>query len=824
MAAHPNVPGLVVTDVSHSVSVRTWNEINPSRPLRVGQVVLQVNGTSRNSTAMVEELRKCCFVSLLVTSELSDQQREVWRLSVEGQRRNGIADDLLETCSKAEPCSICQEDDEEEQTKLCCFQIAVQMDHGRRVDLELDPLSLVPGDIIFLQAGDRIPADVRILHCTDGTEVDNSALTGESIPEPRHNKTEPVTCPPEARNLAFGTTVLKAEQLQGAAEFSVITGEELAEIEEGNDETVANKKDFFHEIDEVRSALKQAVAVDLPQAMCRETCERIGQIWSQYQEQPALLDPFMEEMVEPLMATIAAKVRQKDLDPNLHLLSSLMYLLTTVRGYKTVVRLFPHEAADLEPCLEAAEEEAKKENLETWSTLYCLTLWLGMVLLTPFDLSTIDSGHESRNSLSARIFALALQGLRSTSRTRDASAWMLAKFFGRPDVSGTGLLQSFVTWTRDAWVDQTKSVTAQVFVKSGALQAWNQTLKLAPRSVMSGLWTQVLRLVLDGPSGSSDDFGSSNLRKLRVAVACRAALVILPPRLAPWRYERGQRSLLVNFAQATGGSIASVAVAQGAGANEASGANMGLEEDGNFGSGRDDEAPEEVEEELVMEFSRPGQDTIVRWAAAKGIGRITNRLSRDFGDQVLESLLERCFSFRETDKAWHGGCLALAELTRRGLLLPERLSTVMPLVCQALHFEQVSGNFTSGQHVRDAACYVCWAFARAYAPDVLQPYVVNLASALIQVAVFDREINCRRAAAAAVQENVGRQGTFPDGIEVVTIADYWTLSGRRQAYLEVAPKIAMLGNGGYRKALMEHLVDRKLSHQESWHVLAGRST
>lgn len=33
--------------------------------------------------------------------------------------------------------------------------------------------------------------------------------------------------------------------------------------------------------------------------------------------------------------------------------------------------------------------------------------------------------------------------------------------------------------------------------------------------------------------------------------------------------------------------------------------------------------------------------------------------------------------------------------------------------------------------------------------------------------------------------------------------------------LQVAPQIATLGEGGYRKALMEHLVDRKLAHQDT---------
>jgi len=82
---------------------------------------------------------------------------------------------------------------------------------GFRVDMQLDVVNLVPGDVIFLESGDRVPADVRILHCTDGMQVDNSALTGESMPETRVANTESDVLPPtEARNLAFfGTTVQK---------------------------------------------------------------------------------------------------------------------------------------------------------------------------------------------------------------------------------------------------------------------------------------------------------------------------------------------------------------------------------------------------------------------------------------------------------------------------------------------------------------------------------------------------------------------------------------------------------------------------------------
>ncbi len=44
---------------------------------------------------------------------------------------------------------------------------------------------------------------------------------------------------------------------------------------------------------------------------------------------------------------------------------------------------------------------------------------------------------------------------------------------------------------------------------------------------------------------------------------------------------------------------------------------------------------------------------------------------------------------------------------------------------------------------------------------------------------------CWLLSQAAFQENVGRVGTFPHGIEILTLADYFALGSRSNAFLNV---------------------------------------
>lgn len=82
----------------------------------------------------------------------------------------------------------------------------------------------------------------------------------------------------------------------------------------------------------------------------------------------------------------------------------------------------------------------------------------------------------------------------------------------------------------------------------------------------------------------------------------------------------------------------------------------------------------------------------------------------------------------------------MAPLGRRGLLLPHRLPEVVPVVLKALVYDEPRGYASVGSHIRDAACYVCWSFARAYETEILRPFVKDIASQLLIVACFDKEV------------------------------------------------------------------------------------
>ncbi|GMI07156.1 hypothetical protein TrVE_jg8358 [Triparma verrucosa] len=86
---------------------------------------------------------------------------------------------------------------------------------------EMVAIKLLPGDIVFIEGGDLVPADVRILTCSDNLVVDNSALTGES--EPQKRSVKPTNDDPlETQNLCFFGTQVPEGSLKGVV---VLTGD-----------------------------------------------------------------------------------------------------------------------------------------------------------------------------------------------------------------------------------------------------------------------------------------------------------------------------------------------------------------------------------------------------------------------------------------------------------------------------------------------------------------------------------------------------------------------------------------------------------------------
>ena len=88
---------------------------------------------------------------------------------------------------------------------------------GQLVEIPMD--QLVPGDIVNIEAGDLVPADARILTAAT-LEIDESALTGESVPTPKQVEAVPADAALGDRvDLAF----MNCQVTRGAGTIIVVT-------------------------------------------------------------------------------------------------------------------------------------------------------------------------------------------------------------------------------------------------------------------------------------------------------------------------------------------------------------------------------------------------------------------------------------------------------------------------------------------------------------------------------------------------------------------------------------------------------------------------
>ncbi|SNX81662.1 related to Tubulin-folding cofactor D [Melanopsichium pennsylvanicum] len=576
----------------------------------------------------------------------------------------------------------------------------------------------------------------------------------------------------------------------------------------------------FERAQEYLSLLSQLVASNntpisdsfIPSVSPNDVLGHLVAILDEYQDQSHLLDPYLEQIVSPPVEALQRHVRSLSHAPNIDgsshrltpgsvsLLSKLIYAYTKVRGHKTILHYFPHEVADLPATLAFLESLQQFSQESCWESRYVTLLWLSLICMIPFDLAKFDlPGCETKATTASRIAAVGEGFLANPGKERDAAAVVLGRLFQRSDVLRQGYFGSFLKKSQEALSSQELSP----FHATGILQALCEILKTSEPAFVSEHIADIQAIldVYDTPENAVL-VGNALVLKYQTKLVGRLAAKIVPPRS---RRRHGNKVLVLGYNTAS--------------SFQDTEAEVDDEED-------ESDVPEETEYFIsYLIEALQHKDTIVRYSAAKGLARLCDRLPTSFLTQVVEAIIS-LFQINIPDlnegakdlssvseHTWQGTCMALAELSRRGLLHGDMLSEALPWILKALLFDVRRGAHSVGANVRDAACYVVWALARSNDVESIRPHAMELAKRLVAVATLDRDVSIRRAASAAFQESVGRLGLFPHGIDVIRMTDFYAVSVRRSAFLECSVKVA--GFDEYRGYLLDHLVEVVTLHWDA---------
>ncbi|KAI5644463.1 tubulin-specific chaperone D [Phthorimaea operculella] len=351
--------------------------------------------------------------------------------------------------------------------------------------------------------------------------------------------------------------------------------------------------------------------------------DKLYSILKQYYEQPHLLDPHLDKMLGKFLELIKDKESPTELK---HAAFNYMYQIIRVRGYKIVIRHLPHEVSDLLTVLSFLEAQDPNDK-ETWRSRFVLLLWLSIVVIIPFHMSRLDgfapelpgpsvAGTSKKVTVMERIFNICKTYAMCKDTCAEASAFLASKFLTRSDVKEL-YMAPFFDWARDLHSD----LTDENKIYYGVLASVAAVLKHGKRDDLLPFAPKLLEWMT---KQNYKQHSAMLVRKYGVKIVQRIGLTFLRPRVASWRYTRGSRSLAVTLGSVTAASGDTEPLASGA-----------MPEDD------DQDIPQEVEDVVELLLCSLRDD--------------------DTAADVAESVLT-LFERNERETAWHGGCMALAEL------------------------------------------------------------------------------------------------------------------------------------------------------------------
>jgi hypothetical protein len=495
-----------------------------------------------------------------------------------------------------------------------------------------------------------------------------------------------------------------------------------------------------------------------------ESAAKIIDIVSQYMELPQLLDPLLAHLIGDLTKTCLRHFGSQFPES----IYCCIYTLSNIRGFRELLPLFPNEVLMFEPVANAFCGESNR-----WEVRQVLLLWLSQLALVPFDIASSQS--EKRAKLISDLLSKSVSLLSSSAKDGEAASFFLSRLLLRNDMGAQKR-----TFIRDACAS---FATSQERLVTGYLRTLFYMLTSYDR-----LWVLEFASDIIAAIAPIADSPSAHHQLFHMKVLQQVALAFLPPRVAPWRYQRGRRTIQAGETSASTETTS----------------------DEMYRNDEDIEVPLEVNGILSSLFAGLGSPlSVVRWSAAKGVARIVERLPMEFATQAIDFTFST-FADKDSYNLINGACLCLAEFTMRGCLLPSTLLQAMPMILESLVYDVKLGSHSVAENVRDSGCFVSWAIARAYDGNHLEPVAVDLSQKLVNVFLFDRSVNVRRSASAAFQENVGRHGKFPHGLELIHVADFLSVSSRVSCYKKIAPFVAQFPE--YGPSMVGHLVSDRIKH------------